>query len=84
MGKDRLLVLKIAVTNQITRNFGRFVNQIGDSLSDKRRDLYEHLIDDSPRLTERHHTHRNVTIAHGDAKISATNCSIESYILSQR
>jgi hypothetical protein len=44
----------------------------------------EHLIDASPRLPERHHSHRNVTIAHGDATISVTNCSIESYILSQR
>jgi hypothetical protein len=50
----------------------RFINQVGDSLSDKRCDRHEHLIDASPGLKERHHSHRNVTIAHGDATISTS------------
>jgi hypothetical protein len=65
--------LDTAATNRIMQqfgeHFGRFVDQVGDRLSDERRDLYEHLIDASPKLMERYHAHRNVTIAHGDGHV---------------
>jgi hypothetical protein len=65
--------LDTAGTNQIMQqfaeHFGRFADQAGDRLPDERRDLYDRLIDAAPRLTQRYHSRRNVTIAHGDAHV---------------
>ncbi len=49
--------------------FVRFADRVGDRLSPERRKIYERLIADGHRLSERYHTHRNMTIVHGDAHI---------------
>jgi hypothetical protein len=46
-----------------------FIDQVGDVLSHERRDLYRRLLDAVPRLTQRYNSHRNLTIAHGDAHV---------------
>jgi hypothetical protein len=57
------------IMQQFAEHFGRFADQVGDRLPDERRDLYHRLIDAAPRLTQRYHSRRNVTIAHGDAHV---------------
>jgi hypothetical protein len=49
--------------------FARFVERMGDRLSPERRKTYERLIAEGPRLNARYHTHRNMTILHGDAHV---------------
>ena len=49
--------------------FARFADRVGDRLPRERRDLYERLLDAAPRLLARYHSHRNVTIVHGDAHV---------------
>jgi hypothetical protein len=49
--------------------FARFADQLGDRLSSERRNLYEQLIDAGPRLNKRYHSHRNLTIVHGDSHV---------------
>jgi Ecdysteroid kinase-like family len=49
--------------------FARFADRLGDRLSPERRATYEQLIAAGPRLNARYHTHRNLTILHGDAHI---------------
>jgi Ecdysteroid kinase-like family len=51
----------------VASDFRRFADRAGDLLSGERRRLYERLIDAAPRLLERYHSHRNVTITQGDA-----------------
>ncbi|HEY2538137.1 MAG TPA: phosphotransferase [Stellaceae bacterium] len=46
-----------------------FADLIGERLSPERRDFYRRLIDAGPRLTRRYHSHRNVTVVHGDAHV---------------
>jgi hypothetical protein len=47
----------------------RFSDRLGDLLSAERRKLYERLIENWDRLGARYHTHRNMTIVHGDAHV---------------
>mgnify|MGYP003694226113 CR=1 FL=1 len=49
--------------------FARFTDRMGDRLTRERRDLFERLLDAAPRLLARYHSHRNVTIVHGDAHV---------------
>lgn len=48
-------------------HYDRFADQLGDRLSEERRILYRRLIEQSARLSQRYHSHRHVTITHGDA-----------------
>lgn len=48
-------------------HYDRFADLLGDRLSEERRILYRRLIDQSTRLSERYHSHRHLSIAHGDA-----------------
>lgn len=50
-------------------HYARFADQLGDRLPEARRDLYRRLIEAAPALTQRYHSRRNVTIAHGDAHV---------------
>jgi len=50
-------------------DFGRFTERFGDLLPDERCALYERLLDSSPRLLARYHSHRNVTIVHDDTHV---------------
>jgi hypothetical protein len=47
--------------------YARFAERLGDRLSPQRRAVYERLIAAWHRLGARYHTHRNMTILHGDA-----------------
>jgi thiamine kinase-like enzyme len=47
--------------------FASFADRLGERLSDERRDLYRRLVDRFPGLYARYHSHRNVTLVHGDA-----------------
>jgi len=49
--------------------FARFAGRVGDRLPSERRNLYEQLIDAGPRLNKRYHSHRNLTIVHGDSHV---------------
>jgi hypothetical protein len=46
-----------------------FTERLGDRLSRERRDLYERFLDAAPRLLARYHSHRNLSIVHGDAHV---------------
>ena len=46
-----------------------FADRLGDLLSRERRDLYERFLDAAPRLLARYHSHRNLTVVHGDAHV---------------
>ena len=48
-------------------HYDRFADLLGDRLSEERRILYRRLIDQSARLSERYHSRRHLSIAHGDA-----------------
>ena len=45
----------------------QFTDRFGDLMPPDRRDLYRRLIDQSPRLLGRYHSHRHLTVIHGDA-----------------
>jgi thiamine kinase-like enzyme len=47
--------------------FARFTDRFGELMPPERRDLYERLLDQAPRLLGRYHSRRNLTIIHGDA-----------------
>jgi Ecdysteroid kinase-like family len=47
----------------------RFGDVLGDRLSDERRAFYRRFVDCMPRLAERYHSHRNMTIVHGDSHV---------------
>jgi hypothetical protein len=49
--------------------FARFADRVGDRLPPERRKLFEQLIDAGPRLNNRYHSHRNVTIVQGDSHV---------------
>ena len=49
--------------------FALFTDRIGDRLPRERHDLYERLIEATPRLNARYNSHRNVTIVQGDAHV---------------
>jgi aminoglycoside phosphotransferase (APT) family kinase protein len=50
-------------------HYRRFADQLGDRLSPQRRAIYDRFIVSMPRLLERYHERRNVSIAHGDAHV---------------
>ena len=54
---------------QFAGHFERFAALLGDRLSAERRMLYGRFIAATPKLLERYHSRRNVTIVHGDAHI---------------
>jgi hypothetical protein len=54
----------------------RFADQVGDRLPRERRALYDQLLAAAPRLVARHHSHRNMTIIHGDAHV--WNCFLSN------
>jgi len=47
--------------------FARFTDRFGEIMPPERRDLYQRLLDQAPRLLARYHSRRNLTIIHGDA-----------------
>ena len=55
-------------------HLARFIDQYGDRVPVERRQLYDRLIEAAPRLRQRYLSHRNVTIAHGDAHV--WNCML--------
>lgn len=54
---------------RFAERYAHFADRLGDRLPKQRRDLYERFIGAAPRLLERHHTRRNLTIIHGDAHV---------------
>lgn len=50
-------------------HYRRFADLLGDRLSPERRAIYDRFIASAPRLLDRYHSRRNVSIAHGDAHI---------------
>ncbi|KYH02859.1 phosphotransferase [Bradyrhizobium sp. DOA1] len=48
-------------------HYDRFADLLGDRLSEERRILYRRFIEKAELLLQRYHSHRHVTIAHGDA-----------------
>ncbi|MGZ5911791.1 MAG: phosphotransferase [Reyranella sp.] len=51
-------------------HFAAFADCVGDRLSGERYDLYRRVLDAAPRLfAPRYHSHRNVTLIHGDAHV---------------
>lgn len=56
-------------TERSAQQYARFADDMGERLSAERRDLYARLFDAAPRLIERYHTHRRMTIVQGDAHV---------------
>jgi hypothetical protein len=54
---------------QFAEEFGRFADLVGDRLPAERRAIYERLIEEGHRLNARYHSHRNLTLLHGDAHV---------------
>ncbi|CCE02275.1 phosphotransferase [Bradyrhizobium sp. STM 3809] len=50
-------------------HYQRFADLLGDRLSAERRAVYDRFIAASPRLLQRYHARRNLSIAHGDAHV---------------
>lgn len=50
-------------------HYRRFADLLGDRLSPERRAIYDRFIAASPRLLQRYHSRRDVSIAHGDAHV---------------
>jgi hypothetical protein len=48
-------------------HYDRFADLLGDRLSEERRILYRRFIDKAASLFQRYHSHRNMTLVHGDA-----------------
>ena len=46
-----------------------FTDRLGDRLPYERRDLYDRLLAEAPRLATRYYSHRNITIVQGDAHV---------------
>jgi thiamine kinase-like enzyme len=51
----------------MTEVVARFADALGDRLPAERRAFYDRLIDRTAPLSARYHSHRNMTIVHGDA-----------------
>jgi hypothetical protein len=47
----------------------RFAERLGDRLSPERGDFYRRLLDAGPHLNRRYHSHRHMTIVHGDSHV---------------
>jgi aminoglycoside phosphotransferase (APT) family kinase protein len=60
-------------TNQGIKNFADryrvFAERLGDRLPAERRNLYRRFLDAAPHLLARYHSHRNLSIVHGDAHV---------------
>ncbi|MBV9584831.1 MAG: phosphotransferase [Alphaproteobacteria bacterium] len=54
---------------RFAEEFARFADRVGDRLPAERRAVYERLIEEGHRLNARYHTHRNMTLLHGDAHV---------------
>jgi thiamine kinase-like enzyme len=54
---------------RFAERYERFCDRLGDRLPRQRRDIYERFLSAAPTLLERYHTHRNLTIVHGDAHV---------------
>ncbi|HEY5829420.1 MAG TPA: phosphotransferase [Hyphomicrobiaceae bacterium] len=54
---------------RLADRYGVFAERLGDRLPAERRDLYRRFIDTAPRLLARYHSHRNLSIVHGDAHV---------------
>jgi hypothetical protein len=54
---------------RVATDLERFADRVGDLLSAERRRLYERLLACAPRLQQRYHAHRNLTITQGDAHV---------------
>lgn len=54
---------------KLARQVAAVIDEVGDVLSAERRELYRRLLDAAPRLRQRYASHRNLTIAHGDAHV---------------
>ena len=50
-------------------HYAHFADQLGDRLSAERRAVYDRFIAAAPRLLERYHSQRNLSITHGDAHV---------------
>lgn len=59
-GWDQLLL-------SLADQFTRFTDRYGAMMPPERRDLYRRLLDHAPHLLARYHSHRNLTVIHGDA-----------------
>ncbi len=53
----------------VEQNFAAFAKRLGDAVASDHRDLLRRFLDATPRLFNRYHSHRNVTIVQGDAHI---------------
>jgi hypothetical protein len=51
------------------KRYAAFADRMGDRLSAARRDVYERLIRETPRLLARYRSHRHLTVVHGDAHV---------------
>ena len=54
---------------RFAERYEAFTTQLGERLSGERRDLYERFLDAAPRLLARYHSHRNLSVVHGDAHV---------------
>jgi hypothetical protein len=54
---------------RLARQVAAVIDEVGDALPAERRELYRRLLDAAPRLRQRYASHRNLTIAHGDAHV---------------
>ena len=53
----------------LAQQYGSFADELGDRLSTERREQYARLFDAAPRLMERYHSRRHMTIIQGDAHV---------------
>ena len=61
-----------AMDQQLQRladRFKLFTDRLGDRLPRERRDLYERFLGAAPRLLARYHSHRNLSVVHGDSHV---------------
>lgn len=54
---------------RLAEQFKSFADRFGEFMPRERRDLYERFVDRVPQLSARFHSHRNLTIIHGDAHV---------------
>jgi hypothetical protein len=54
---------------RFAERYASFTDHLGDRLSPERRALYEQFIEAAPRLLARYHSHRNMSLVHGDAHV---------------
>jgi hypothetical protein len=54
---------------RFAERYASFTDRLGDRLSAERRALYEQFIASAPHLLARYHSHRNMSLVHGDAHV---------------